>query len=55
VGAPQRLCGVTGRRSHQVWREALQLYRDHGRDKDAERVQHQLDQLDVREYGNQQA
>ncbi len=29
-----------------VWREALQLYRDQGRDADAERVQHQLDDLD---------
>ncbi|QKV81141.1 tetratricopeptide repeat protein [Amycolatopsis sp. Hca4] len=29
-----------------VWREALELYRDQGRDADAERVQHQLDDLD---------
>ncbi|MFI5590042.1 ATP-binding protein [Amycolatopsis sp. NPDC051758] len=28
-----------------VWREALELYRDQGRDADAERVQHQLDEL----------
>ncbi|WP_439382146.1 phosphorylase family protein [Amycolatopsis lexingtonensis] len=32
--------------AHTVWREALELYRDQGRDADAERVQHQLDDLD---------
>jgi nucleoside phosphorylase/tetratricopeptide (TPR) repeat protein len=29
-----------------VWREALELYRGQGRDADAERVQHQLDDID---------
>ncbi|MGW4116648.1 hypothetical protein ACWEFJ_37725 [Actinosynnema sp. NPDC004786] len=30
-----------------VWREALQLYREQGCDADAERVQRQLDNLDL--------
>ncbi|MBW4722287.1 hypothetical protein [Saccharothrix obliqua] len=29
-----------------IWREAFRLYRDHGRDTDAERARRQLDDLD---------
>lgn len=33
-------------RARVVWREAVELYREHGRVEDAERVQQQLDTLD---------
>ncbi|MEU0529119.1 ATP-binding protein [Amycolatopsis tolypomycina] len=41
-------CAALGRheQARTVWREALELYRDQGRDADAERVQHQLNDLD---------
>ncbi len=45
VGHPHATLGQHERAS-TVWREALELYRDQGRDADAERVQHQLDDLD---------
>ncbi|MEU8416965.1 tetratricopeptide repeat protein [Amycolatopsis japonica] len=45
VGHPNAARG-RHEQARTVWREALQLYRDQGRDADAERVQHQLDDLD---------
>ncbi|WP_410562280.1 ATP-binding protein [Amycolatopsis sp. cmx-4-61] len=45
VGHPHAALG-RHEQARAVWREALQLYRDQGRDADAERVQHQLDDLD---------
>ena len=35
-------------KARAVWREALEIYRDQGRDQDADRVQRQLDALDHR-------
>ncbi|MFI5591116.1 ATP-binding protein [Amycolatopsis sp. NPDC051758] len=45
VGHPHAALGQH-EQARTVWREALQLYRDQGRDADAERVQRQLDDLD---------
>lgn len=45
VGHPHAALGQY-EQARAVWREALELYRDQGRDADAERVQHQLDDLD---------
>ncbi|MGW5723008.1 ATP-binding protein [Amycolatopsis sp. NPDC003865] len=45
VGHPHAALGRY-EQARAVWREALQLYREQGRDADAERVQHQLDDLD---------
>ncbi|MEV4049615.1 tetratricopeptide repeat protein [Amycolatopsis sp. NPDC049688] len=45
VGHPHTALGQH-EQARTVWREALELYRDQGRDADAERVQHQLDDLD---------
>lgn len=45
VGHPYAALGRQ-EQARTVWREALELYRDQGRDADAERVQHQLDDLD---------
>ncbi|GAA1294147.1 ATP-binding protein [Saccharothrix xinjiangensis] len=45
VGHPHAALGQH-EQARTVWREALKLYRDQGRDADAERVQRQLDDLD---------
>ncbi|MET9002756.1 tetratricopeptide repeat protein [Amycolatopsis sp. NPDC004169] len=45
VGHPHAALGQY-EQARTVWREALELYRDQRRDADAERVQHQLNDLD---------
>lgn len=45
IGHPQAALGQLDR-VRQAWREALRLYREQGRDTDAERVRRQLDDLD---------
>jgi tetratricopeptide (TPR) repeat protein len=45
VGHPHAALGQH-EQARTVWREALELYRDQGRDADAERVQRQLENLD---------
>ncbi|MBB5957181.1 tetratricopeptide (TPR) repeat protein/DNA-binding transcriptional ArsR family regulator [Saccharothrix tamanrassetensis] len=45
IGHPHAALGQHDR-ARAAWREALELYRQQGRDTDAERLQHQLDNLD---------
>ncbi|MEV4049566.1 BTAD domain-containing putative transcriptional regulator [Amycolatopsis sp. NPDC049688] len=54
IGHPHAALGQH-ERARQVWQEALELYREQGRDDDAERVQRQLDDLDDRHDGDQPA
>ncbi|MFE2754033.1 ATP-binding protein [Actinosynnema sp. NPDC059335] len=46
VGHPHAALG-RHEQARTVWREALELYREQGRDADADRVQRQLDDLDL--------